>query len=269
MLSNLLKSHWKKIAALMASLLLIATVVSPPFNEDAADVTDRHFTQAMLVFGSAKALNGVISVAQGTEVGPPGITVAIGEILDPINDLVEQFSWVMLASMTSLGIQKILMQIVSAPFFNALFVLFVIVANIWLFYRYGNDTVARELFFRFAVVLLFLRISIPLMTLANQSVYDYFIEPEYNITALEKSISTLTADVRPVTPKESSWLDTFDPDYYAGQIDHYTRLAENATTYIVQLIIVFIFQTILFPLLFLYLLYQLVKKLFGELLAAR
>jgi hypothetical protein len=264
-----LKSHWKKIVTVLVSVLLIATVLSPAFDEDATNVTNDNFTQAMLVFGSAKALNGVISVAQGTEVGPPGITVAIGEILDPINDLVEQFSWVMLASMTSLGIQKILMQIVSATFFDALFILFVIASNVWIFYRFRNDIVARELFFKLAVVILFLRISIPLMTLANQTVYDYFVEPEYNITALEKSISTLTADVRPVTPKESSWLDKFDSDYYAEQIDHYTRLAENASTYIIQLIIVFIFQTILFPLLFLYLLYQLIKKLFGDLLTTR
>jgi hypothetical protein len=57
-------------------------------------------------------LNAVISVAQGTDVAiePAGVGVKFspGEILDPINDLVEKFSTLMLFASISFGIQKIL-----------------------------------------------------------------------------------------------------------------------------------------------------------------
>ena len=38
-----------------------------------------------------------------------GVTLSIGELLDPFNDMVERFSWVMLLTSVSLGIQKILL----------------------------------------------------------------------------------------------------------------------------------------------------------------
>ena len=67
----------------------------------------------MIAFGLARALNGAISVIQGTELelhpAGVGVSFAPGQLIDPINDLVERFSWLMLASSTSLGVQKILM----------------------------------------------------------------------------------------------------------------------------------------------------------------
>ncbi len=50
---------------------------------------DVAFTRALIGFGIARTLNGVISVAQGTEfAGQPagiGVNFAPGEILDPVN----------------------------------------------------------------------------------------------------------------------------------------------------------------------------------------
>ena len=63
-------------------------------------------------FAMARGLNGVISVAQGTSVAiqPAGVGVMLapGELLDPVNDLVEQFSTVMLFASASLGLQRLL-----------------------------------------------------------------------------------------------------------------------------------------------------------------
>jgi len=70
--------------------------------------------RAAYTFALVKGLNGMISVIQGTEVAvsPAGIglKLSVGEIVDPINDLAERFSWVMLVSTTSLGIQRVLME---------------------------------------------------------------------------------------------------------------------------------------------------------------
>jgi hypothetical protein len=67
------------------------------------------------VFAVARTLNGVISAAQGTEValepGGVGVVLSVGEILDPINDLIERFSAVMLIAASSLGLQALLLNI--------------------------------------------------------------------------------------------------------------------------------------------------------------
>jgi hypothetical protein len=60
----------------------------------------------------ARALNAVISVAQGTEVSLQplgvGVTLAPGQLLDPVNDLVEKFSDLMLMASVAFGVQKVL-----------------------------------------------------------------------------------------------------------------------------------------------------------------
>ena len=112
------------LVALTSVLLVIA--LSFTIDENAKKLIDESFKQAVIVFGSAKALNGVISLAQGTEIDLPFVVIAIGEILDPINDLVEQFSLIMLASLISLGIQKILLNFVTNEIFNYILIVLVV-----------------------------------------------------------------------------------------------------------------------------------------------
>ena len=69
--------------------------------------TEDGIKRALATYAIARGLNGVISVAQGTEVAVEpvgvGVTFTPGQILDPINDLIERFSWIVLASSVSLG----------------------------------------------------------------------------------------------------------------------------------------------------------------------
>ncbi|MEA3372802.1 MAG: hypothetical protein U9Q62_03820 [Campylobacterota bacterium] len=287
--SNPLLKHLNKIIIVLISTLLVVMAFISPFDQKGKENVDSSFTQAMVVFGTAKALNGVISLAQGTEVGPPGVTVSIGEVLDPINDLVEQFSWIMLASMTSLGIQKILMNIVTGTLFDFLFVATLLILNIWLFYRFKNDNQTRDLFFKLAIVLVFLRFSIPMMAIINEYTYTNFVQQEYNIQELGDNITIISKNVRDINNESlpgsesykaeqsqnnksmwdlisstySEYTKIFQSEFYKKKIDRYQQAAEKASEHIIQLIIAFVFQTIFFPLIFLFLLYQLIRKVFA------
>lgn len=46
------------------------------------------------------------------------------------------------------------------------------------------------------------------------------------------------------------------------KVDEYKNAVDNSSEYIIDLIIVFIFQTILLPIVFIYILYVLIKKCF-------
>jgi len=239
----------------------------------AKELIDESLAQAIVVFGSAKALNAVISLAQGTEVNLPFLTVTIGEILDPINDLIEQFSVVMLASMTSLGIQKILMAIVTSKLYNIILATSLIILNIWLFFRFKKDEKARSLFFKVTIVLIFLRFAIPFMGFVNELAYDNFVKPQYNIEILNQNIIKTKEEVSRVTnetigqKQESSFFDKvvekFGSDYYDKKIAEYQNAADSSSEYIVDLITVFIFQTMLLPLAFLFVLYYFIKGIFN------
>lgn len=83
-------------------------------TNDAAIYLDKVQKSAASAFLIARSLNAVISVMQTVTVGGSfGFTgnVSIGEALDPINDLIERFSWAMLAVTVAIGIQKFMMDI--------------------------------------------------------------------------------------------------------------------------------------------------------------
>lgn len=269
-------THWNKILILVLSVVIVYIAFSFSLDVKGKELVNKSFTESVVVFGSAKALNAVISLAQGTELDLPFLTVAIGEVLDPINDLIEQFSLVMLASMVSLGIQKIMMNFVITDFYNFILLFCIIIVNIWLFFRFKKDEKMRGVFFKITVILVFLRFAVPLMGIVNEFAYNSFVKQEYNIERLNENITQVKENVDKVTQstiekKESSTLlnkitnitEKFDAQYYDKKIEEYKKAVDNASEYIVALIIAFVFQTILLPLLFLFLLYNFVRVIFN------
>lgn len=265
--------NWNKLLLVIFTLLALCLALSFTIDDNAKKLVDESFKQSVIVFGSAKALNAVISLAQGTQINLPFVTVAVGEILDPINDLVEQFSLVMLASMVSLGIQKILLNFVTTDIYNYLLFTSIIIFNFWLFKRFTNDEKIRNLFFKITFILLFLRFAIPMMAYVNEVSYNYFVKPQYNIEELNKDILDVKDNVskinqETITQKQDSSffnkvLEKFDSSYYEKKVNEYKDAVDNSSQYIIDLIIVFIFQTIFLPIIFLFLLYSFVKSIFN------
>ena len=265
--------NWNKLLLVIFTLLALCLALSFTIDDNAKKLVDESFKQSVIVFGSAKALNAVISLAQGTQINLPFVTVAVGEILDPINDLVEQFSLVMLASMVSLGIQKILLNFVTTDIYNYLLFTSIIIFNFWLFKRLTNDEKIRNLFFKITFILLFLRFAIPMMAYVNEVSYNYFVKPQYNIEELNKDILEVKDNVskinqETITQKQDSSffnkvLEKFDSSYYEKKVNEYKDTVDNSSQYIIDLIIVFIFQTIFLPIIFLFLLYSFVKSIFN------
>lgn len=274
--------NWNRLLILILSIAITALASYGTLDKTGRSIVDDAFNQALIVFGSAKALNAVVSLAQGTEIGPPGVTIAVGEVLDPVNDLIERFSWIMLASITSLGIQTIFMNIVTNAAFNTLLLIMIIVYNLWLFVRFDHDERARNLLFKVTVIMVFLRFSVPLMSLANDLVYHHFVQPEYNIAQLNRQITAIENNVTKLNESalpqqnahvpQSTWeeissywkrqAEIFDRAHYKKRIDAYSGAVEKASDHMIDLIIAFVFQTIIFPLLFLFLLYKLVLRVF-------
>ena len=254
-LKSKIKEHWVKSVVFLCSLCVIYLATFAKLDSNANSRIDSSFKQALGVFATTKALNGVISLVQGTEVGPPGVTISIGEILDPINDLVERFSWIMLASLTSLGIQKILMNIVVFKGFEILLIFSLVVSNILLFLKQKKHQQNKNLFFRFTILLIFLRFSIPFMAMSNEYVYINFVKQEYNIEQSQRVINSAKNDISKFDDKKASYFST---DYYKNKMHEFEIVASDAADHIVDLIIVFIFQTMLFPILFLWFLYKII-----------
>ena len=260
-------------------LLLVATVVtlvglswSGLIERSAEQQHQQMLTRALVTFGIARSLNGIISVIQETEVALQpagvGVTLAPGQILDPVNDLIERFSWVMLASAASSGVQRLLLEISLWPWMT----LIVAAAALgWLAVQLGSrdcteSRTARAIAGRILLLAIFIRFAVPAVMLANHLVYELFLEPAYTeasteLTRTRDDLTRLQAETDSELT-ERGWFDrTVDQLRIRERLDSYqalfSRLAEN----IVDLVAVFVLQTILLPLLFLWALLRLWRML--------
>lgn len=246
------------------------------------EYAEESFKRALIAFGVARALNGVISVAQGTEVAvqPAGIGVnfAPGQILDPINDLVERFSWVMLASSASLGIQKMLLTISSWPYFSYfVFGVFALAALLVWIPPFTRSAFGRY-FLKFAVTFVFIRFAVSIIAIGSELIYVEFLQPQYEeakakLEATTENINTINAAAKEdldenedlsIMDKARRFYDSATRSIsIEARIEQYKEAASTASEYAIHLIVIFIVQTILFPIFFIILLYTLAKNLVG------
>jgi hypothetical protein len=276
----MLKIKKKQTLFTILFVAIAAVAIGGWLDDKGSDYTEATFNRALVAFGIAKGLNGVISVAQGTEVAlqPAGVGVNFtpGEILDPINDLIEQFSWIMLASTASLGVQRILLNISIWPWFSGFVILLLMMVIISYWYKPLQKASWRPLLFKTMLVFVFLRFSVPLIAIGGEMVYSQFLAEQYIESSqhLEQTTDRITQinkveEQQASIKKNKSILDSVKHIYSStaaamdidARIEQYKQAASDATKHAINLIVVFIFQTILFPLLFLLVVYQFLKQL--------
>ena len=283
---NSIKDTYQKVIITACLLLLAFFSVSKlldtfSFDSFGEKYTEQGLTRSLTAFGIAKGLNGLISVVQGTEVAvePVGVGVILtpGQILDPVNDLIERFSWVMLICTTSLGIQAVLLTMFSSSGFSIAVSTMLLFMLLFIWKKQAVSTSLRNVLYRLIVFLVILRFFIPLMAIINEGLYKAFLEPTYieSTRELEKSNTAIAnlSDNQSINDdaKERSWYEvmssSIDSAIDAINVDkHYEQLkveADNLTSHIINLIVVFTMQTILFPLTFIWLSMKLIKANFS------
>jgi len=279
---NFIKANYHKIIITVCMLLLAFFSVSRLFDDYGERYTDEGFQRSVVAFAIAKTLNGAISVVQGTEVAvePAGIGVIFtpGQILDPVNDLIERFSWVMLICTTSLGIQSVLLTIFSSANFSIAVAVALLLIVLFVWRERGTSKATKNILFRLAAFLIILRFFIPAMAISSDGLYKAFLEPTYQQSTqqLEQSnttIANISQDNQqaPTKTEDMSWVELLNNNIDAAldsididkQVERLKAEADTMTSHIIDLIVVFTMQTILFPLIFIWLALKLVKANFS------
>ena len=277
---------WAVRQWLLAALLVLVVILSSLTTVDhiAEDRYESLFQRAFITFALARTLNGVISAVQGTELAlqPAGVGVTLtpGEILDPVNDLVERFSWIMLGATISLGIQQVLLDVGQ---WWGLRVLLAALGLIWMWLHLSRSRQMQSpagrtehILLRLFIIVLFVRFAVPLALIANEALYDLFLESRY--VESTQLIQSAGADIekvgaRPVVEEadgEEGLFETLERalDSTRETLDIKQRLeyiqqrAADLIEHLIQLCVVFILQTGLLPIAFLWLFLQLLKQPF-------
>lgn len=266
-------------AALATVLLLAALAVSwwGALDRAAAIRTHAALERALVTFALTRTLNGVISVAQGTQLAfePAGVGVVIsaGEILDPLNDLVEQFSWLTLLAATSLGIQIMLGEMFATQLVNAALSVAIVCGIVALWWRADPRHALRGAVLRLTATLVFARFAIVLMTLGIGFVNEHFLtqREEASVAFLSQTRAKLESrsDAAPApTTSTDSVLERLNKfiDDQRQALDVENRLsrlrqdADEAVGQVVNLFVVYVIETLLLPLGFLVVAWSLVKQ---------
>src|SRR6187551_1664301 len=107
-------SRRQRIAIAIFAVIPVLAALGGLLDEPSRRYAEAALSRSLVTFAIARTLDGAISVAQGTEVavepGGVGVNFALGEALDPINDLVERFSAAMLIATSSLALQGVLLE---------------------------------------------------------------------------------------------------------------------------------------------------------------
>jgi hypothetical protein len=271
---------------LLAGLLLLVVTISSITTVDrfAEEKYEALFQRAFVTFALARTLNGVISAVQGTELAlqPAGVGVTLtpGEILDPVNDLVERFSWIMLGATISLGIQQVLLDVGQ---WWGVRLLVALLGLAWLIVRLrrrsstgGKSDSTERILLRVLVIVLFLRFAVPVAMIANEALYSLFLESRYMESAqvIESAGEQLEQTVERAEPsgqaegEEPGFLESLGRSLsgtrealdFSERLDRISARAAEVIEHLIQLSVVFVLQTGILPIVFLWIFLQLIKR---------
>jgi len=270
------------VAALSVTAALDGLAERTPLSRlegDASAYYDGAVKKALATYAVARMLNAAISAVQGTElaVSPAGmgLRLSVGEVLDPINDLIERFSWVMLLSTVSLGIQSVLMEIGAWIGFRVLVsaAMLLLLLGLWI-PRAGGAGMGSPAV-RLLAVAVVVRFCIPVVGVTSGALYDTFLAERY--TRSTENLEVIRGKVRMpiVRPggeegRDGGLLDELRRKYEGtrealnvqARLEALRDTVEEGIDHITSLMIVFLLQTIVLPLVVLWGLVKLAKALF-------
>ena len=265
----------------------------PALSHMADRFVDEGLKRSLVSFATARALHSVVSVIQSTELGiqPMGVGVALtfGQALTPISEMISQFADIMLLASVAFGLQKLLLGMGASWAFTALLTA---VALAWLYLQWTRR--APPWLSRLLVVVLFARLVMPVTTIASEWVFDSFSRQTYqeNQLAADKAVGELRRidasgelmgkQGASRDPKGSAAPDQATPaveapslwgsvkqfaanpaDAVRTKIDHIKNGLDKLVERLIWLIVVFVLQTLVIPLLLMWVLFQLCKGMVG------
>jgi hypothetical protein len=248
----------KRIKAELSLLLILCIVIlltvswekithnqiTTPIEEHSIAYLNETMKTAGAAFLIARALNASISVLQSFTITPFIGELSLGEMLDPVNDLIERFSLVMLVVTVSLGIQLLLMEIgvsVNMTWIILPALFFILIS---LFIRTDKDKyLLRMLAYKLLLIVLLVRFAIPITGSVGAYISGDFLAEKRDtamktIEELKENISNVS--IQEVITSSGKVLEKIQHD------------SQEIIAQMLKLMTLFTFETILFPLLVLW-----------------
>ena len=246
-------------------IVLMIALSSPRVRADYVDdYTDTAIRNAALTYATTRGLNAVVSMLQSSEieagVGVVSGSITVGELLDPVNDMLERFSTVMTWVLASLAAQKVLLLVASHELFLYLVAALGLAALLALLYARPR---LRGLAFRTFLVVVFVRFALGLAVAVNSGADYLFLERqvEANNAEIEKFQSRVIGIDGSEELDGESIRESAIRFWRGLSLDELERRVSAGIENFINLVALFLLKTIVFPLGFFYLAYYILRSL--------
>lgn len=236
------KLNPKTLGVLTAcALLILLANWWPSFDHAAQTYLGETIESNLVVFGVVRSLNGVISVVQSAEVGVGVAGVGLGEIFDPVNDLVERFSGLLLVTLTALGVQQVILLFTTSLILKCAFTTVILGALAWIWWQPTRANFAVRFILVCVLVRFLLSLQVGFVWLFDQL---YF-----NATGTE-ALSILEASAQFIQSIRDSITDIdireliFGSDTPAIETED---IGTRLSTSVITLIVGMLFKSLLIP----------------------
>jgi hypothetical protein len=212
------------IGIFIAIILLATSGIKVPVLDSSADsYFEEAITKAGVAYATCRAINASVSIVKESnlqlEPAGVGVSLAVGQALDPIDDMTERLSDVLVTAITSLGIQK-LVYAISVTVVPRIFAYCLLLLSLVILIKNNRMTRVQLLLSRGMLLLVIARFCLPVSSIAN--------------TLLEKSyFSDQIAQANSELALGFAELDTIK-DFSLPEIDGVLGTIENSSTFLKQ-----------------------------------
>jgi len=182
-MNSFLNGYKKRKPALFSTLFLLLSLLFftlsktglGDFDKNSDEYFNNSIKKAAIAYASVRGINSIVSVIKESnlDLAPAGVglSVAAGQVLDPLDDMTERVSDVLVMAIVALGIEKVFFELISGFGFTLMAILSLVIAVIPLISKNDTSTRAYHFLFKGLVFILLLRLLLPIS--ANISTYFY------------------------------------------------------------------------------------------------
>ena len=258
-----MKTNIKTLIALSIVVLVLAS--SSRALDDYSDrYTNDAIKNAAITYATARGINAIVSMMQSSNVeasiGIVSGSMTIGELLDPLNDMIERFSTIMTWVLASLAAQKVLLLLAS----HSIFLYLVAVSGIIsLLLIYFGQPVAQRYALKTFLVLVFVRFSLGMAVAMNSGVDLLFLDQQLEandqeINNFQDKFFSIDDDKR---FDSSNFRDSTIEFWQSLSMSELNRKVSEGIESFINLVAIYLLKTILFPLGFFYAAFYAVRML--------
>lgn len=171
------------IAGIAAAVLLF---LSPGLKLPVLDsATDSYFREAItkggLSYATCRVINASVSIIKESSLhmqpAGVGMSLAVGQALDPIDDMTERLSDVLVTAITSLGVQKLAYEIgvsLAPPVLSV----FLLILSLLVWFNSDRMVFLQKTMMRFALIIIIARFCLPISSMVNEYINNNYFSGE-------------------------------------------------------------------------------------------